>query len=226
MKDGLSHQIIAFAKDPEGNVGVSEQVNFVIAETEDIIDPTVAIVNPQNNQTVEGTVRVAAEAKDERSIQKVAFFVDGDSMGVDSSYPYTYDWNTIPFADSTEHTLFAKAFDSGNNTAISDVVTVTVYPHTSKDIIPPTVSILYPISGSTVSGTINVVADIQDNGTIAKAEFYIDGELVGEKTEAEWEYSWNTASKADSRTHSVYVKAYDSAGNVGKSSIVAVTVEP
>ncbi len=123
-----NHVIQAGAVDNSGNTGYSEQIIFTVAETPDIVPPTVQIMHPQAGQTVRDTVKIVAYATDDRAIQKVGFFIDGDSVGVDYSYPYSYEWDTKAYADTidTDHNIFVKAFDTGNNSAVSAVMTVTV----------------------------------------------------------------------------------------------------
>lgn len=218
----VDHYLQAAAKDKKGNIGYSEYVIFTVAETDDIIDPTVSIINPQDGQVVEGLVDILANAEDERSIQKVAFFINGDSLGLSSTYPYIYQWETSTYSDSTEHTIFAKAWDGGNNTATSEVITVTVYPRTGEagDDIAPTALFLYPIDGSTIAGNVRVALDIADNDSLANIELYVDGEL--ETSEANpsspWTYDWDTSDKADSLEHNLYVKVFDRAGNIGTAT--------
>ena len=85
LERNVDHYLQAAAKDKEGNIGYSDYVIFTVAETQDIIDPTVSIINPQSGQVVEGIVGIVANAEDERSIQKVAFFINGDSVGLSIS---------------------------------------------------------------------------------------------------------------------------------------------
>ena len=54
---------------------------------------------------------------------------------------------------------------------------------------------------------------------VTKVEFYIDGSKVGEDTVSPYEYEWDTTQYANG-THSITVKAYDNAGNVGSASII------
>ena len=221
-QDGLSHTLQVFASDKTGNINGSGAINIIIAKTKDIIDPTVAIVNPQTGQTVEGTVRIVAVADDERSVQKVAFFVDGDSIAVDNSYPYFYDWDTKPYADSTNHTIYAKAFDSGNNSGTSTVVTVTVYP--STDITPPQAIMTYPIGGQVVFDTVTVSVEAADNKGLAMVEFFIDGQLKFTDNQAPYQFEWDTTPYADGGSHALYAKAYDLSGNTTTTAINTVTV--
>jgi chitinase len=222
LEHKVDHYLQAAAKDDNDNIGYSDYVIFTVAETPDIVDPLVSIVNPQGGQVVEGLVDIVAYAEDDRSIQKVAFYINGDSVGISSAYPYIYEWDTSTYSDSTEHTIYAKAWDGGNNTAISSVIGVTVYPRTGEagDGIDPTALFLYPIEGSTVAGTVRVALDIADNDSLAKIEFYVDGELETseENPSSPWFYDWDSSVKADSLVHNLYVKLQDKAGNIGTAS--------
>ncbi|RMH60275.1 MAG: hypothetical protein D6677_14130 [Calditrichaeota bacterium] len=220
-QDKLEHVAQATATDKSGNVGYSPLVRFIISDTEDIIPPTVTILSPQGGQTVSGTVRISAQAKDERSIQKVAFFVDGDSIGISAAYPYNFDWNTAAWADSSAHVLYAKAFDGGNNTAISATVTVNVFAN--DDQVPPSTAITYPLAGQLVRDTVTVRAEANDNKGIQNVDLYVDGAYYATDTEAPYAFEWDTQPYADGQSHSLFTKAYDINGNVSQSLVVAVT---
>ncbi len=225
----VNHVMMAAAEDKNGNIGYTAPVTFMVAETPDIIPPQVAIVNPVGGQVVGNPVNIVAHATDDRSVQKVWFFIDGQLADSASAYPYSMNWNTDGFSDTTSHTLFAKAIDGGNNESISPVITVTLYPHSDpvSDTVAPTALFLYPINASIVTGTIQVSVDVQDNVSVHTAEFYVDGALTQSVTDpsAPWIFSWNTAAKADSSQHSLYVKVFDAAGNVGTSGLMTVTVQ-
>jgi hypothetical protein len=226
----INHVLVAAARDKEGNIGYSANVNFVISDSEDDTNPTVVILNPQSGQTVEGIVNVRVHADDDRSVQKVRLYIDGLLKDSTSSYPYLFNWNTTGYSDSTSHTLVAEAIDGGNNNAFSPVVTVTVYPRSGveSDNVPPAVLFLYPINGETVSGTVRVSVDMRDANGIKRSEFYVDGQQIAsaDNPDVPWVFDWNTGAIADTvdTRHSLYVKAYDPAGNVGTSGLLVVTV--
>ena len=228
LEKKVDHHLQAAAKDKDGNIGYSDYVIFTVAETQDIIDPTVSIVNPQSGQVVEGIVDIVAIADDDRSIQKVAFYINGDSVGLSSTYPYKYEWDTSNYSDSTQHTIYAKAWDGGNNTTTSPAVNVTVYPRTGEagDDIDPGVLILYPLAGTTVTDTVQVSADLFDNVAVTHAEFYVDGQLEtsADNPDIPWIFDWDTTPKADSTLHSIYIKAYDAAGNIGTSALLTLII--
>ncbi|MEW6686990.1 MAG: Ig-like domain-containing protein [Candidatus Edwardsbacteria bacterium] len=98
---------------------------------------------------------------------------------------------------------------------------------TGPDTQAPTCSITYPANNATVSGTVNITADVTDNKGVTKVEFYkvefyIDGNLVSTDTDAPYGYSWSTSGLSGS--HTICAKAYDVANNVGTSAVINVTV--
>jgi hypothetical protein len=212
--DDQTHIIYAAAEDRDGNIGYSPQISVIISDSDDIIPPVVQIVNPLDGQVVQDTVLVVAAADDNQIVREVAFFVDGDSVFSDLHYPYEYAWPVVDFSDSTEHTVFAKAFDESGNWAVSSPVTVTIFPR-SSDRDPPTVSLLYPIPETTISGIVNVWVDANDNVRVNKVEFYVDGLPFETDHSAPWGFVWDTRPLADGNEHSLYIKAYDTAGNIG-----------
>jgi hypothetical protein len=87
----------------------------------------------------------------------------------------------------------------------------------STDTIPPTVSISNPLSSTSVQGTINIQGTATDNVGVTRIEFYVDGNLVSTAFTSPFSFSWNTTTAANG-THTIVVKAYDAANNVGQSS--------
>jgi Big-like domain-containing protein len=230
-KDGLSHVIQIAASDENDNIGYSAITRFTIAETDDIIPPSITILNPQPGQTVEDTVKVIALAQDERSISDVEFFVDGVKLSGVTATPNQTDpksrtyfvmWATSEFEDSTNHTIYAKATDGGNNTSISPVVTVSVFP--TKDTTPPAGIITYPLGGQVVFGTVNVTIEATDDAAVSKVELYVDGENIATDTATPFQFSWDTAPYADDGTHSIYAKVYDLSGNNSTTALTTITV--
>jgi chitinase len=218
--DNQVHVLHAAAKDTDGNIGYAGPVNVVISDAPDLIVPVVQIVNPQSGQQVQDTVHVVASAFDERIIREVAFFIDGDSVLSDSLYPYEYYWPVTDLADSTNHTVLAKAFDGGDNWSWSAPVTVTVFP--SLDRIPPTATLIYPNQGQVLFGVVEVKVDASDDKQLDRVEFYIDGEfkhvVSADTATAPFTYNWDTAPYADNQTHTLYFRVFDRAGNRTQTS--------
>ena len=91
------------------------------------------------------------------------------------------------------------------------------------ELIPPTAAITYPGNTATASGTVSVSASASDNAGVVLVEFYLNGVLQVSDTAAPYLFPWNTAALA-SGAYTLYVKAYDAAGNVGQSDTVSVSV--
>ena len=93
----------------------------------------------------------------------------------------------------------------------------------NSDRVAPAVSITAPTAGATVSGTVTVSADATDAVGVAKVELLVDGRLLDTDTTVPYAATWDTAAAANG-THTLLARAYDAAGNVGRSAEVTVTV--
>jgi len=182
-----------------GGGSVSKQISV----TTDNSGPAVSITNPADGSISSGTVNVTAAVSDEHGISKVEFYIDGDLKDTDTFLPYSWNWDTTGYSEST-HSVKITAYDTlGQTTNKQHTVTVDNYD-------PPTVSITSPVNGSTVTATIDVTASASGAGIgISRVEFYIDGVLKSTDTSSPYIYSWNTPQYIDS-THTVRVIAYDS----------------
>lgn len=95
--------------------------------------PTVELTSPSPYATFQQPVQLplAATASDTGTsgnvipVSSVEFFADGNSIGVDSSAPFSLIWSNVP---AGHHVLTAAATDSGGLTVMSDSVNVLVIP--------------------------------------------------------------------------------------------------
>lgn len=89
--------------------------------------PTVAITYPVNNsEFVQGTViTITADATDNKGVKEVEFYIDGDLASLDDEEPYEYEWDTGETRD-TDHTIYAIAYDTNDNTKTSEVINITL----------------------------------------------------------------------------------------------------
>lgn len=86
----------------------------------------VAITAPGSNQTLSGTVNVAASASDANGIGSVQFQLDGQNLGnAISTGPYNYSWDTTA-ATNGSHSLTAVATNALGQSTASDPVIVNV----------------------------------------------------------------------------------------------------
>lgn len=96
-------------------------------------------------------------------------------------------------------------------------------PKPPPDTTPPTASITSPSNGATVSGTLTIDVSASDNVGVTKVNLLIDGVSVASDASSPWNFNWDSTTVANG-SHTIQVKAYDAAGNVGQSSSVAITV--
>jgi hypothetical protein len=93
----------------------------------DVIDPSVRITSPTQGSFVasRSTVRITASASDDRSVDKVAFYVNGQSKCVDDVAPYTCDWKVWNDPGKTNW-LKAIAYDEAGNSQAHTISVGTV----------------------------------------------------------------------------------------------------
>ena len=130
------------------------------------------------------------------------------------------------------------------NTAISVAVAPTLKSTTGKtltcglcsasfstsdliDTRPPTVSIVSPIDGASVSvdSFVPVIADPHDDFAVASVEFFENGASLG-STGDPWQVDWDTTGFAEGATVTLAATATDAVGNTGLAQPVTVTVRP
>ncbi len=226
IADNRNHSIYATASDKSDNNGFAGPVTVrvVSGSSPDTLPPVISILNPINGSIVADTVTVVPQIIDDSPIERVDYYVNGKIDYTTSQSPYEFEWNVQKYQNGTSLSLFARAFDINLNNSVSNIVTVTVQ---NTDITPPSVLILYPPAGTvlTAGDTVIVAVDAQDNFGIQRVEFYIDGELRLTDTSPPYKYTWYTAGYGDGRLHTLYVKAFDFAGNTN-TQLVTVTVNP
>ena len=92
------------------------------------------------------------------------------------------------------------------------------------DNVPPSVSIVSPTAGQTVSGTFTLSASASDNVAVAWVQFKVDGTVVGPQiTATPYNYSLVTTSLTNA-THTLTAVASDTSGNTTTSAAVSFTV--
>src|SRR5205807_2156522 len=138
---------------------------------------------------------------------------DGVLSSTGTATAFSFSWNTATKANGA-HTLMVKAYDAANNTG-SASVSVNV---NNLDTTPPKAAISSPLSGTTVSGTIAVPRTASDTVGAYTTLFRADGVLSSTGTATAFSFSWNSATKANG-SHTLMVKAYDAANNIGSASI-------
>lgn len=95
---------------------------------------------------------------------------------------------------------------------------------TIVDTTPPSVSIISPTNGETVSNTTTISASASDNIGIFSVRFEVDGTAISTDATAPYSISWDTTTVANG-SHAVTAVATDASGNTKTSGAVTVTVD-
>ena len=123
-----------------------EQGLFILRPNLGPVDnpPSVTVDNPPDGATVSGNVNVTATATDDNGVTQVEFFVNGSSIGIDTSAPYAIAWDSTSVGDGN-HVISATATDTIGQTA-SDSNNVIV------DNAPETFMHIGDLDGSSTAG--------------------------------------------------------------------------
>jgi hypothetical protein len=134
----------------------------------------------------------------------------------------THSRTITGLTNGTSYTYYVRCQDGAGNANTADYA--ISFSVAAPDGVPPTVSVTAPAGGSTVSATVSVTADANDNVGVVGVQFLLDGAALGsEDTSAPYSVSWNTTT-ASNGGHTLTARARDLAGNQTTSSQVAVTV--
>lgn len=91
------------------------------------------------------------------------------------------------------------------------------------DTTPPTVSLLTPTDGQTLTGGVQLQANAADDKAVAKVEFYAGANLLGAVTNPPYQLSWNSAALPNG-AYSLEARATDTSNNVTVSTSANVTI--
>ncbi|HRE82027.1 MAG TPA: Ig-like domain-containing protein [Opitutaceae bacterium] len=182
------------------------------------------ITSPQSPTLVPvgSSVVVKGEATTAQGfVRQMEFFVDGVSLGVDNTAPYSVIY-TPPSTTGTR-TLTAVATDNDGRTLATDipVMIYSVNPIGSL----PVVSLASPlnstalripdyVANSNAFIPIDVVASDSD-GTITKVETYVDGVLLGTDQQFPYTFEWRPQAIG---TFKIVSLAFDDKNNVVASA--------
>jgi hypothetical protein len=205
----------------------------------EIVEPTLTL-NPNTPPTVSITsitqpavgntnivtgaqMTFTADASDNVSVSQVEFFVDGQTIGVDTQSPYSA---TYIAAAGVNRVVTAVAKDNDcvtTTSATSAATTFTVASNTA-----PTVVLTAPTSAIANSVTelasTTFTADVTDNdgvSSISSVKFYVNNNLVNTDNTAPYTYVYSAGIAPGQQVKAV---AEDSGTLTGQSNIVSMTV--
>ena len=207
-----SHTLTAKATDNNGAFTISSAITINVSNNP---LPIVNITSPSNGAGfITGSIiPITANASDNGSIASVEFFVDGVSIGIDNSSPYSANYTSM----LGSHNLTAKATDNNGAFTISSAITINVSNNPL-----PIVNITSPSNGAGfITGSIiPITANASDNGSVTSVEFFVDGVSIGIDNSSP--YSANYTSMLGS--HNLTATATDNLGAQSTSSIITISV--
>ena len=221
-EDDMEHIIAAVGYDNEGNSTLATPI-AVYVDNRDDIDPSGQIQNPIPGQTVNGTISIEIIATDNIGVNNVELSINGIFRNTLSDFPYLYDWDTSQEIDDQSYVISAVVSDTSGNIGFIPPVSVIV-DNQINDLTPPTGLISNPISGQTVSGTVEITVLAQDDYGIENIIFFIDGINISNDNIAPYSYAWDTTALENGGEHTISASITDIAGHQTILQPVLVTV--
>jgi Subtilisin-like serine proteases len=204
-----------------GHGRVDAAAAVAMVENTPIIDqqaPTVNITSPTENSVHTGIFNITANAQDNIAVSSVSLYANGVLIGTDTVAPFSVNFDSNNIADGSV-AFTARAYDATGNQGDSANHWLTIDNIVdAADTTAPSVSIINPVNGSSISGTQAIKVSATDNTAVTKIELYIDGQLKTQTNESTLSYNWNTR-KVSNGYHTIVTKAFDAAGNQNQTSI-------
>ncbi|MEK7315770.1 MAG: Ig-like domain-containing protein, partial [Candidatus Eisenbacteria bacterium] len=213
-----AHVLTAAARDAAGSSATSADVAVTVS------NPAIlTITQPTSGAVISGTtVNVSYTTSGNlAAVDHVHFVLDTNPEVMDVTVDGSYQFINVPAGAHALRGFFVNADHikiSGSDTPITNFVT------TVADTIAPTVSITSPAATSTLSGTVTITADADDNAGVLGVQFRVGAvNLIPEDTTAPFSVSFNTTMYPNG-PYLLTAVARDAAGNQTTSSSVSITV--
>ena len=185
-----------------------------------LIPPVVNLTSPTNGQIFSvypTNIMLTAAASDvDGNIVSVAFYNGTSWLGSDTTAPYLFTWNYVPYGS---YALTAVATDNDGLVTTSSVVNIAVD-------MAPTASISSPVNGAIIVTPTNLTisASASDgDGTVARLQIFAGTNLLGTSGTSPFNLVWSNVPPG---TWNLTAVATDDLGVIGTSSIVTFTANP
>jgi YD repeat-containing protein len=210
--DAGTYVLSAKAFDTKGNATQSAGVTVVVGDR-----PSVGISRPAQGAVffAPATIVIEAFANDADGIKQVEFFVGTTRLGIDTTFPYRFDWTNVPMG---AYRLTAVAIDWSNVSNTSAPVDITVANA------PPAVTVTAPREGEVAGvapAAIAIDATATDSDGIVKVEFFHGTTKLGEDATAPYRFIWSGVAAG---TYGVKAVATDGTGRTSTSTTVTFSV--
>jgi hypothetical protein len=132
------------------------------------------------------------------------------------------DWSATAGAIDPSGLLHAVG-TPGHYAVTASAGTLFEQAQVTIDAAPPTVSLLSPVSLTTIKGKVTLTAVASDNDVLAGVRFLVDGTEVGHVAAPPYQVDWDTVTATDG-SHELKVAAEDAAGNRAETLGIEVEV--
>lgn len=124
---------------------------------------------------------------------------------------------------SGEHALQVVVEDGHPGYPVATVAEIPFTVAGCGDGVRPTTSIVSPVAGDTVGGTVQIEAAAQDDQEVVRVDFFVDGVRKKSDFAAPYTYDWNTAGLGG--LHTLGSQAVDRCGNRRFGAQIQITVD-
>ncbi len=210
--------ITAIAFDTAGKTSTTTYTRHLTLKNTDTQIPVVNITSHNNGDSVTEYARIAYTYDDNKGgMQCAGIYVDGVKHYENCVY-------------SLEQVLYVSQFSDGNHDIqirttdiMGNIGTANITLNFVSDVTPPTVSITNPTNGATVSGTIELTANANDDTGVDYVRYYVNDNQVCSRGggSSTWDCNWDTTTIADG-TYTLKAIAID--GNANQSNPHEITI--
>ena len=197
---------------------------FDINDDGDTIPPIITITYPADQSVLSDTVRLSVYAFDDRELDNVVIYIDSSAVltEIDTPFTLTYDWITTDPNLEGVHTIWAIAEDIGGNINKTKPIQVTIDNYDDQN---PEGLIIYPYSGQTLAGSVNVLIEASDNEEISKVTIHVNGDQIAEIIEEPYQFLWETNDLIDDILYEIHAQVYDNSDNKTLLGPIAILLD-
>ncbi|MFL2997210.1 MAG: Ig-like domain-containing protein [Candidatus Neomarinimicrobiota bacterium] len=197
---------------------------FDINDDGDTIPPIITITYPADQSVLSDTVRLSVYAFDDRELDNVVIYIDSSAVltEIDTPFTLTYDWITTDPNLEGVHTIWAIAEDIGGNINKTKPIQVTIDNYDDQN---PEGLIIYPYSGQTLAGSVNILIQASDNEEISKVTIHVNGDQIAEIIEEPYQFLWETNDLIDDILYEIHAQVYDNSDNKTLLGPIAILLD-
>lgn len=211
-----TYDVVARVVDNDGGTSTSGATRFRVNAL-----PSATVTAPTENQVFAGpksSISISADASDsDGTVQRVEFHLNGMHIGTSLSPPFGMTYANAP---SIGYTLVARAFDNDGGYRDSPIRSMRVNNL-------PSVSLTAPANGAVRADNTSPTpwrlsaSGSDTDGSVARVEFLVDGQVVGAATAAPFVWDWQSPAVG---THRLAARAIDNDGGTTTSGEISVRV--